>query len=389
MKNFNYQDIQTQEEVVIESADFNSRVYKIYHAIKNDRLSIEYKLKVAKNYLSENSKNSQCLDKMIHLIEITNSVIEKYEGFADFILKDYFKTTELFNLIILALPLIEGKQYQLLEEVYNEFFEKHKLIDLLRKQEFYRFQICEDEESFIIHRSDFQRISPATNNKMLLSTGLGNLEIHTFWGLEEITPIEFLEIKNITLLDSFSLQNANESFFKQNFLGPEYLLLTENKIKDFNNSVIEIHHNDKPSNQERTMNMNATDVENIFQSFSKEVTENEIREVLGDIKDTDTIAEIMDRVSTDYNKILAVFDDVGRDGLDIDIIITCLYVELKAKWIQLNLQSQYRAFKGLPTDMAALGHASVSSLFLAKIEPYLESGFIAKINDMLSEPIAA
>ena len=240
-----------------------------------------------------------------------------------------------------------------------------------------------------MHRSQFQKIVPAKDVGICLFTEVGQIKAQAFWGLEEITPIEFLEIKNMTLLNSFSLQSSEITFFKQHFHGPEYFLMTKDIVQEINNNKSNILTISQDIKEERIMEMNATDVENIFKSFSKEVTESEIKEILCDIKDTKIIEEIMNRVSGDYNKILTVFDDVGRDGLDIDIIITCLYVELKAKWIQLNLQSQYRAFKGLPTDMAALGHASVSSLFLAKIEPYLASDFITKINGMLSEPIAA
>lgn len=71
-------------------------------------------------------------------------------------------------------------------------------------------------------------------------------------------------------------------------------------------------------------------------------------------------------------------DQIGREGISISFM-----------WGYLGALVGFVIILGNLSDMAALGHASVVSLFLPKIDPYLEADFIAKINGMLSEPLAA
>lgn len=63
------------------------------------------------------------------------------------------------------------------------------------------------------------------------------------------------------------------------------------------------------------------------------------------------------------------------------------YVELKARWIQMNLLLSYQAFTNGAGDPATLLKAGATSALLAEIEPFVEKNFLGQIQTLLAQPV--
>lgn len=91
---------------------------------------------------------------------------------------------------------------------------------------------------------------------------------------------------------------------------------------------------------------------------------------------------------TQRDEFLSAVEEV-LDDVDRAFLVTSRYVEQKARWIQMNLESQYRMmFKG-EADQLLMCRAAVTSFLLAQIEPFIDAEQLATINSLLAQPMAA
>jgi hypothetical protein len=82
--------------------------------------------------------------------------------------------------------------------------------------------------------------------------------------------------------------------------------------------------------------------------------------------------------------LTAVVDDDDRDWM-----IASRYVELRARWVQLNLEGNYRLVCHGSSDMTIFCEASVTAHVLATIEPHVEPDLLQRIHALLTQPITS
>jgi hypothetical protein len=83
--------------------------------------------------------------------------------------------------------------------------------------------------------------------------------------------------------------------------------------------------------------------------------------------------------------LVAVADVV--DEADLALLIATRYIEQKARWIQWNLVLNYRMMMIGTFDAELAFKASVLSNLLGRIEPFIDDASLARINELLNEPI--
>lgn len=77
------------------------------------------------------------------------------------------------------------------------------------------------------------------------------------------------------------------------------------------------------------------------------------------------------------------------DESDLLLLIASRYIEQKSRWIQQNLVLNYRMLTTGTFDMEFAFKASVLSFLLGRIEPFIDEASLARINELLNEPILA
>jgi hypothetical protein len=75
------------------------------------------------------------------------------------------------------------------------------------------------------------------------------------------------------------------------------------------------------------------------------------------------------------------------DETDMLLLIASRYIEQKSRWIQQNLVLNYRMMTSGTYDMDLAFRASVLSFLLGRIEPFIDDASLARINELLNEPI--
>ncbi len=75
------------------------------------------------------------------------------------------------------------------------------------------------------------------------------------------------------------------------------------------------------------------------------------------------------------------------DESDLALLIATRYIEQKARWIQWNLVLNYRMMLSGFFDTELAFKASVLSNLLGRIEPFIDEASLARINELLNEPI--
>jgi hypothetical protein len=87
-------------------------------------------------------------------------------------------------------------------------------------------------------------------------------------------------------------------------------------------------------------------------------------------------------------EFLGALDDIV-DGSDLSLLIATRYIEQKSRWIQWNLVLNYRMLVTGTFDRTLACKASVLSNLLGRIEPFIDEESLARINELLNEPILA
>jgi hypothetical protein len=77
------------------------------------------------------------------------------------------------------------------------------------------------------------------------------------------------------------------------------------------------------------------------------------------------------------------------DESDMALLIATRYIEQKSRWIQWNLVLNYRMLMSGTFDAELACRASVLSNLLGRIEPFIDEASLARINELLNEPILA
>lgn len=353
----------------------------IKQALQKEKLSVHYKLNVLKTFLEQEVGRN---DFVLQYFELAIAVVEKYQFSADVLLDKFVKINDLLDWGVNLLNENESER----EDLLSQFVEANQLEKFLQDKEFFSLRIKHDQGNYLVPTSDLVSVKLNDSQNMILKTPHGELDIVELNQTVNLTHIQHLELNQRLKLETLGVFHLYE--------GPDFLLVdyTNLPCKEVTDDIPSIGSSETNENivqlsEQKDNQMNAEDISSIFKSFDQAQTEGEIKKILSNINDEEIVSAILARVAIDYDKILSVFQEVGEDGLDIDTVIACLYVELKAKWIQLNIKSQYQAFSGKETDMVSMGHASVVSNFLAKIEPYLDKNYMKTIDGLLSEPIAA
>lgn len=83
---------------------------------------------------------------------------------------------------------------------------------------------------------------------------------------------------------------------------------------------------------------------------------------------------------------LTSFGEINDDD-DVEYYTAIQYVELKARWIQLNLRLSYQAFSSGEGDPQILLKASATAALLGSLEPYISERYVQEIQTLLAQPV--
>jgi hypothetical protein len=75
------------------------------------------------------------------------------------------------------------------------------------------------------------------------------------------------------------------------------------------------------------------------------------------------------------------------DEADRAMLIATCYIEQKSRWLQWNLVLNYKMMMQGTFDTDLAYRASVLSNLLGRIEPFIDEASLARINEMLNQPI--
>ena len=129
----------------------------------------------------------------------------------------------------------------------------------------------------------------------------------------------------------------------------------------------------------------------------------DIKEVLQNWSDDDFLRVILNEMAEDTqmkkfidNTIIYLkeqshslqegFKDID-DSDDSSYYLTIKYVELKTRWIQMNLRLSYQAFKEGEGRPEILLKAGATTRLLASIEPFVSKSYIEEIQVLLAQPV--
>lgn len=83
---------------------------------------------------------------------------------------------------------------------------------------------------------------------------------------------------------------------------------------------------------------------------------------------------------------VASFSDINDDE-DMGYYVAIQYVELKARWIQMNLRLSYQAVTKGEGDAEMLLRAASISALLGIVEPHVSQTYVQTIQKLLTEPM--
>lgn len=75
------------------------------------------------------------------------------------------------------------------------------------------------------------------------------------------------------------------------------------------------------------------------------------------------------------------------DEEDHDYYTAVQYIELKARWIQMNLRLSYQAFSAGEGDPYVLLKAAATSYLLGEIENFVSKKYLSEIQRLLAQPV--
>lgn len=128
--------------------------------------------------------------------------------------------------------------------------------------------------------------------------------------------------------------------------------------------------------------------EQVRDALMKPELEREWRELLSSWEGADQADrdKILERVKEYRQELLSVVETID-DLREVEFTLAIRYVELKSRWMLLNMHIQYGLSSRGVADEAAVYQASVLSFLLAATEPLLRDDDIDVINEFLSNPI--
>ncbi len=105
-----------------------------------------------------------------------------------------------------------------------------------------------------------------------------------------------------------------------------------------------------------------------------------------DGKMKDFIVKTVQYLQHEINKYMESYKIINDED-DLDYFTAVQYVELKARWIQMNLRSSYHAFANGEGEPEILLRASATSHFLSIVEPHVNKSYVEEIQRLLAQPI--
>ena len=96
------------------------------------------------------------------------------------------------------------------------------------------------------------------------------------------------------------------------------------------------------------------------------------------------ITSVAHYVETQVSACIASFSDINDDD-DMDYYVAIQYVELKARWIQMNLRLNYQAVTIGEGDPEMLLKAASTTALLSIVEPYVSRPYVEHIQKLLAE----
>jgi hypothetical protein len=102
--------------------------------------------------------------------------------------------------------------------------------------------------------------------------------------------------------------------------------------------------------------------------------------------DQDSFVACEELLHEQRREFLSALTEVG-DEQDMAMLIATRYIEQKSRWIQWNLVLNYKMMLTGTFDIDLACKASVISDLLSRIEPYIDAASLARINELLNEPI--
>lgn len=125
----------------------------------------------------------------------------------------------------------------------------------------------------------------------------------------------------------------------------------------------------------------------VLEKWSQEKALRKLLESMADSgKMTEFIPETIEYLSNQVHQHLATFDEIDDED-DLAHYTAVQYVELKARWIQMNLRLSYQAFTHGEGDPKLLLRAAATTALLSEIEPYVSRQYVEQIQALLAQPV--
>jgi hypothetical protein len=105
-----------------------------------------------------------------------------------------------------------------------------------------------------------------------------------------------------------------------------------------------------------------------------------------DSKMKEFIEKTVKYLQSEINKYMES-DIIINDKDDLGYFTAVQYIELKARWIQMNLRLSYQAFATGEGEPEILLRASATSYFLSIIEPHVNKSYVEEIQRLLAQPV--
>lgn len=105
-----------------------------------------------------------------------------------------------------------------------------------------------------------------------------------------------------------------------------------------------------------------------------------------DSKMKEFIQKTVQYLQNEINKYMESYNIIN-DQDDQGYFTAVQYVELKARWIQMNLRLSYQAFATGEGEPEILLRAAATSYFLSIVEPHVNKSYVEEIQRLLAQPV--
>ncbi len=128
-----------------------------------------------------------------------------------------------------------------------------------------------------------------------------------------------------------------------------------------------------------------------------------IKNILEDLNQREKIQKMVSEMTTDpalaayaSDTVDYLLNEVNQhllscaeidDQEDLDYYTAVQYVELKARWIQMNLRLSYQAVRTGQGNPKMLMKASGTTALLVALEPFVSKSYVSQIQTLLAQPV--